>query len=282
MNSRRIDFRELVRDLFAMYKTRIWMEIINYGFRPSEAAIRALATGIPMIIPHISAATHASTILPQSPANQSIISVIATGSYGVPALVNISPTGVSQTASLSMLNAKMTPGSVFSFSNEIPNISNNNANSSITNQYEQNNPNRVTAGGSYREIQSDNQNYPAHHNSLIQQQQTQQLQHQQALLRQRQQQERMSRGPIGTYSGYTTPITSPSNAIASNSLGNGFKFFQTNTVTVPQMYINPQYSSEGMISNQQTINNQSVSNSTSNQEYADSESKFWQQQQPKN
>jgi hypothetical protein len=36
----------LVRDLFAIYKTRIWMEVVSYSFRPSETAARALATGI--------------------------------------------------------------------------------------------------------------------------------------------------------------------------------------------------------------------------------------------
>ena len=46
--SRRIDFREFVRDLFAMYKTRIWMEqaTTHHSFRPSEAAARALASGL--------------------------------------------------------------------------------------------------------------------------------------------------------------------------------------------------------------------------------------------
>ena len=42
---RRIDFRELVRDLFALYKTRIWMQQIDASFQPSEWASRALATG---------------------------------------------------------------------------------------------------------------------------------------------------------------------------------------------------------------------------------------------
>lgn len=44
--NRRIDFRELVRDLFAVYKTRIWMEHVTYSFRPNEGAARALATGL--------------------------------------------------------------------------------------------------------------------------------------------------------------------------------------------------------------------------------------------
>ena len=46
--SRRIDFREFVRDLFAIYKTRIWMEqaTAHHSFRPSETAARALATGV--------------------------------------------------------------------------------------------------------------------------------------------------------------------------------------------------------------------------------------------
>lgn len=44
-HSRRIDFRELVRDLFAIYKTRIWMEAVSHSFRPHRSAARALATG---------------------------------------------------------------------------------------------------------------------------------------------------------------------------------------------------------------------------------------------
>jgi cell fate regulator YaaT (PSP1 superfamily) len=50
--SRRIDFREFVRDLFAIYKTRIWMEqaTAHHFFRPSETAARALATGICLYI----------------------------------------------------------------------------------------------------------------------------------------------------------------------------------------------------------------------------------------
>jgi hypothetical protein len=43
--SRRIDFRELVRDLFAQFKTRIWMEHVTYSFRPHDGATAALATG---------------------------------------------------------------------------------------------------------------------------------------------------------------------------------------------------------------------------------------------
>lgn len=45
-NSRRIDFRELVRDLFAIYKTRIWMEAVSYSFRPSDGATRAMTSGV--------------------------------------------------------------------------------------------------------------------------------------------------------------------------------------------------------------------------------------------
>lgn len=45
-HSRRIDFRELVRDLFAIYKTRIWMEAVSYSFRPHRSAAHALATGL--------------------------------------------------------------------------------------------------------------------------------------------------------------------------------------------------------------------------------------------
>lgn len=45
MYYRRVDFRELVRDLFALYKTRIWMQQIDASFQPSEWASRALATG---------------------------------------------------------------------------------------------------------------------------------------------------------------------------------------------------------------------------------------------
>jgi len=45
-SNERIDFRELVRDLFAIYKTRIWMEHITYSFRPNDAATIALQTGM--------------------------------------------------------------------------------------------------------------------------------------------------------------------------------------------------------------------------------------------
>ena len=46
--SRRIDFREYVRDLFTIYKTRIWMEqaTTHHSFRPSEAAAHALVAGV--------------------------------------------------------------------------------------------------------------------------------------------------------------------------------------------------------------------------------------------
>jgi len=45
--SRRIDFREFVRDLFGIFKTRIWMEAAttHHSFRPSDAAVQALASG---------------------------------------------------------------------------------------------------------------------------------------------------------------------------------------------------------------------------------------------
>jgi cell fate regulator YaaT (PSP1 superfamily) len=45
---KRIDFRELVRDLFALYKARIWMKKLNsvepFNFKPF--AKMALATGV--------------------------------------------------------------------------------------------------------------------------------------------------------------------------------------------------------------------------------------------
>jgi hypothetical protein len=41
----RIDFRELVSDLFALYKTRIWMQQIDDSFKPNKLYSRALATG---------------------------------------------------------------------------------------------------------------------------------------------------------------------------------------------------------------------------------------------
>jgi hypothetical protein len=44
-SNKRIDFRELVRDLFSVYKTRIWMEHITYSFRPHSGGATALATG---------------------------------------------------------------------------------------------------------------------------------------------------------------------------------------------------------------------------------------------
>ena len=46
VHSRRIDFREFVRDLFGVYKTRIWMEAVSFAFRPLDWAARALASGI--------------------------------------------------------------------------------------------------------------------------------------------------------------------------------------------------------------------------------------------
>ena len=42
---RRIDFRDLVRDLFALYKTRIWMAQIDSSFEPNLDASVALLTG---------------------------------------------------------------------------------------------------------------------------------------------------------------------------------------------------------------------------------------------
>jgi hypothetical protein len=42
---RRIDFRELVSDLFALYKTRIWMQQIDDSFKPIKTFSRALALG---------------------------------------------------------------------------------------------------------------------------------------------------------------------------------------------------------------------------------------------
>ncbi len=44
-SNQRIDFRDFVRDLFTIYKTRIWMEHVTYSFRPNEAAAIALQTG---------------------------------------------------------------------------------------------------------------------------------------------------------------------------------------------------------------------------------------------
>jgi cell fate regulator YaaT (PSP1 superfamily) len=42
---RRIDFRELVRDLFALYKTRIWMAQVDSSFEPNLEASQALIEG---------------------------------------------------------------------------------------------------------------------------------------------------------------------------------------------------------------------------------------------
>jgi hypothetical protein len=42
---RRIDFRELVRDLFALYKTRIWMAQVDSSFEPNLEAALSLQTG---------------------------------------------------------------------------------------------------------------------------------------------------------------------------------------------------------------------------------------------
>ena len=44
----RIDFRELVRDLFSIYKARIWMKKVTTlsPFQPTEFATIALMTGI--------------------------------------------------------------------------------------------------------------------------------------------------------------------------------------------------------------------------------------------
>ena len=42
---KRIDFRELVSDLFALYKTRIWMQQIDTSFKPDQEVARLLRTG---------------------------------------------------------------------------------------------------------------------------------------------------------------------------------------------------------------------------------------------
>lgn len=39
--SRRIDFRELVRDLFSLYKTRIWMQQLEPETTPSSGPMHA-------------------------------------------------------------------------------------------------------------------------------------------------------------------------------------------------------------------------------------------------
>ena len=43
----RVDFRELIKALFTMYKTRIWMRKVNQSrpFIPEEFAAMSLATG---------------------------------------------------------------------------------------------------------------------------------------------------------------------------------------------------------------------------------------------
>ena len=45
-SDRRIDFRELVSDLFALYKTRIWMQQVDTSFKPEEILAHALVTGM--------------------------------------------------------------------------------------------------------------------------------------------------------------------------------------------------------------------------------------------
>jgi hypothetical protein len=42
---KRIDFRELVSDLFALYKTRIWMQQIDTSFKPDQELARSLRSG---------------------------------------------------------------------------------------------------------------------------------------------------------------------------------------------------------------------------------------------
>lgn len=42
---RRIDFRELVRELFSLYKTRIWMAQVDPTFEPNLEASACLLTG---------------------------------------------------------------------------------------------------------------------------------------------------------------------------------------------------------------------------------------------
>ena len=49
---RRIDFRELVSDLFALYKTRIWMQQVDTSFVPNIHASSALRTGTYPTITH--------------------------------------------------------------------------------------------------------------------------------------------------------------------------------------------------------------------------------------
>jgi hypothetical protein len=42
---KRIDFRDLVSDLFALYKTRIWMQQIDTSFQPDKDVARSLLSG---------------------------------------------------------------------------------------------------------------------------------------------------------------------------------------------------------------------------------------------
>eukprot|EP01041_Mallomonas_annulata_P002272 gene2272-4421_t len=63
---RRVDFRELVRDLFALYKTRIWMQQIDASFQPNEWASRALTTGH-----HMSSVSEPNTCVGSGPGSGS-------------------------------------------------------------------------------------------------------------------------------------------------------------------------------------------------------------------
>ncbi|ORY95984.1 PSP1 C-terminal conserved region-domain-containing protein [Lobosporangium transversale] len=58
----RIDFRELVRDLFKIYKTRIWM----YAVSPSKATLNNRDVGMQMSTPHTQTSPLVSSSPPQS------------------------------------------------------------------------------------------------------------------------------------------------------------------------------------------------------------------------
>ena len=70
----RIDFRELVRDLFALYKTRIWMQQVDHSFIPDERASRALATG--EYVPSLAAVDNMDPLTPPADDRQSPLTLM--------------------------------------------------------------------------------------------------------------------------------------------------------------------------------------------------------------
>lgn len=72
---RRVDFRDLVRDLFALYKTRIWMAQVDSSFEPNLDASMALLTG-----QYIAGASESTSSLKSDPSRAAPIPLSSTSS----------------------------------------------------------------------------------------------------------------------------------------------------------------------------------------------------------